>query len=146
MFSLIIGIVTLTMLLSGIAVDRSVCYPLRHPENSTLVNLVDELVEKNVKLNDMEIHIKRSLIRCYQNESIYNVFNLETKFNVDDLEGKFDVSVNLKDMQKMLDSLELTNYKILSSENERTLKRLSTFEPSIDFDKFQHEVSIMKIN
>lgn len=141
MFSLIIGIVTLAMLLSGVAVDRTVCYPLRHPDNSTLVDLVDNYITKNVKDTDWQIDLKRTLILCYQNESLYNVLNLRTKYDIDSLVKKFDVSKDLDEMQKIVDSLPLKDYVILDKENEDKLRKLSTFEPSINFDMFKDEVS-----
>lgn len=141
MFTLIIGIVTLVMLLAGVAVDRTVCYPLRNPDNSSLVDLIDDYITKNLKDTDWQIDLKRTLILCYQNESIYNVLNLRTKYDIDSLEKKFDVSQYLDKMQTILDSLPLKTYVILDKTNEEKLRKLSTFEPSINFDRFKDEVS-----
>lgn len=141
LFSLVVGIVTLAMLLTGVAVDRSVCYPIRHPDNSTLVDLLDEYVARNLKDTDLQIDVKSTLILCNRNESLYNVLNLKTKFNVDTLHENFDVSKYLDEMRSMLQSLSLKNFTILSLPNEEILRKLKDFEPSIDFDKFQDEVS-----
>lgn len=146
LFSLIIGIVTLAMLLAGVTVDRAVCYPLRHPDNSTVVDLIDDYISRNLKDPEIQLDFKRTLILCYQNQSIYNVLNLRTRFDIDNLEQKFDVSKNLDRMQKLLDSLNLDNYKILDEDSEKKLKNLSQFEPSINFDKFKEEVGIINDN
>lgn len=129
------------MLITGVAVDRTICYPLRNPEKSTLIDVIDDYIKRNVKSTDLQISVKRTLIQCYQNESIYNYLNLQTKFDIDNLQQNFDVAKYLDKMQTLLDSLPLTEFTILNETNANTLKQLSSFEPSINFDRFQDEVS-----
>lgn len=137
--SLIIGLVTLIMLVTGVLVDRTVCYPLRNPENSTLLDLIDEYGHN---LNtDPPIEVKRSLISCYQNDSIYKVMNLKTIFDIQTLDNKFNISKYIDQMDQLLNSMHLENYTILNTHNKNTLHELANFEFGIDFTKFKDEVS-----
>nr|XP_023017714.1 prominin-like protein isoform X1 [Leptinotarsa decemlineata] len=139
--TLLIGVITLVMLLSGLVSDRAVCYPMRNPEKSKVLDLLDELIDKQITNQDLHINVKDTLQRCYRNESIYKVFNLQSKFDIDTITNKFDISQYLDQMNSKLTDILKNDFTILSERNENILKNLSNFDPSINFDQFQHELN-----
>lgn len=147
-FSLVIGAITLGTLILGMVGDRGVCYPLRHPGNSKVLSVVDDYIVKSYRFRDAGLDISASTILnlCYNNESIYKVFNLANKFNVDDLAKQFNVSSILDTIENQLDKIVDPHFTILNNTNINILRNLSRFDPGINFDHFQDEVSFpMKI-
>ncbi|XP_050510052.1 prominin-like protein isoform X1 [Diabrotica virgifera virgifera] len=142
LFSLVIGVVTLATLALGMASDRGICYPLRHPERSTVLNVVDDYIVKSIKLNKVDIDVKLSTVLnlCYRNDSIYKVFNLAKKFNVDDIRKQFDVESVLDGIKHQLDRIVDPHFTILNNTNLNILRNLSSFDPGINFDHFQDEL------
>ncbi|XP_018571677.1 prominin-like protein isoform X3 [Anoplophora glabripennis] len=137
-FGLVLAAVTLLMFGTGLSSDRVVCYPLRNPGDSKIMNLLDEYLTQVSSLKDFSF--KTSLINCYQNESIYNVLNLRSQFDVDTISNKFDISNFLDQMYSHLNGILDEDFEILSPENLRTLEDLKDFDPSINFDQFQDEL------
>lgn len=137
-FGMILAVVTLAMFATGISSDRVVCYPFRNPDDSKIINLVDEYLTQTSSLKDFSV--KSSLINCYQNESIYNVFNLKSYFDVDSIGDRFDISSFLEQMYTHLNGILDEDFIILSKENMETLENLKDFDPSINFDQFQEEL------
>ncbi|KAJ8916094.1 hypothetical protein NQ315_004460 [Exocentrus adspersus] len=136
-FGIIIAVITIAMFVVGISFDRVVCYPVRNPNNSKIMNLVDDFVHQN----QPDFSVKSSLINCYQNQSIYNVLNLKTQFDVDTINQKFNISDFLNNMNSNLDGIfNKDNFTILSPTSEAILEDLKTFDPSINFDQFQEEL------
>lgn len=140
--TLIIGAVTIVTLISGVATDRGICYPMRHPQKSSVLDAVDEYLATNVKYGDAEVGIRISdvLNLCYKNESMYKVFNLEKRFNVDDIAKKFNVETILDGIKNQLDRIVDPHFTILNNTNLNILKNLSSFDPGINFDRFQDEL------
>ncbi|KAG5889897.1 hypothetical protein JTB14_032796, partial [Gonioctena quinquepunctata] len=56
--TLLIGVVALATLLIGMATDRVVCYPARHPGESRVIDLVDQFIDINVPESDPHLSVK----------------------------------------------------------------------------------------
>ncbi|CAH1181994.1 unnamed protein product [Phyllotreta striolata] len=144
LFSFVIGVVTLGTLLLGLASDRSVCYPLRHPDNSVVIDTIDDYLLKTLRLHNrndgVEIQLSSALKMCYKNESLYNVLNLEKRFNIDNLSKQFNVDSILDTIENQLDRIVDPKFTILNNTNINILRNLSRFDPGINFDHFQDEL------
>ncbi|XP_056644731.1 prominin-like protein isoform X5 [Diorhabda sublineata] len=140
--TLIIGVVTIGALISGAVTDRGICYPLKHPRKSSVLDVVDSYLTRNVKYGDAELGVSISevLNLCYKNESMYKVFNLEKRFNIDDVVKKFNVESILDGIKNQLDRIVDPHFTILNNTNLNILKNLSSFDPGINFDRFQDEL------
>ncbi|KAJ8928359.1 hypothetical protein NQ314_019090 [Rhamnusium bicolor] len=136
---LLLALITIVAFSLGMASDRVVCYPLRNPENSTIINVIDEYL-------DADVTLKQALADCYQNKSIYIVLKLEKQFDIDTIHEKFNISSLLDRMNSLLEGIIGKDFTILSPDNEKMLETLKTFDPSINFDQFQDELRQNFIN
>lgn len=142
-FGIVLAAVALVMFVAGVSSDRIVCYPLRNPDDSKVVTLLDDYLRQSS--GSVDFSVRNSLASCYGNESIYNVLNLKSQFDVDAISDKFDISSFLEEMYTHLNGIIDNDFEILSDENVRTLESLKDFDPSINFDQFQDEVRGMRM-
>nr|CAI5843522.1 unnamed protein product [Callosobruchus analis] len=139
-FGFVIAAVTIVALLGGLLTDRVVCYPLRNPDKSSILNVLSDYVKGLPDDSDIKIDVKEAIKRCYQNETLYSVFNLEKKFSLEEIKQQFNVSKYIKDMQEKVDNIIGKDFYLLSEPNWKTLEELTKFDPAVDFERFQDEL------
>lgn len=135
------------MLIFGLAVDRVVCYPLRNPEQSTVIHIIDTYIAKNNYIADFDVSINDILDRCSKDESIYQVFNLSSKLNLNELRTNFDIENTVTEfVQKVTaeaENLIPGSFSILSDNDSKTLQQLVDVNPDINIIGFKNQVSIL---
>lgn len=135
------------MLIFGLAVDRVVCYPLRNPEQSTVIHIIDTYIAKNNYIADFDVSINDILDRCSKDESIYQVFNLSSKLNLNELRTNFDIENTVTEfVQKVTaeaENLIPDSFSILSDNDSKTLQQLVDVNPDINIIGFKNQVSIL---
>lgn len=124
----------------GLFSQRLICYPIRNPNESTVLKLVDESIDLN-KLVDVNVTLKEFLENCYQNKSAYNVFNLQSKFNLDKAIKNFDINETLSNINLTSILDQVGTITLLSVDDEKTLRNLSNFQPEVDLTRFKDELS-----
>lgn len=138
------GAITIVMMTVGVTADRVFCYPLRNPENSTIIQLMDDYIEKSYT-NDLNYTVGESLTKCYDNQSIYSVLNLETQFNISQLDSKFNVTDSLENIREQVKNQWTTyfpsNFEILNETSKKKLEELTKINPDINVDGFQTELN-----
>ncbi|CAH1986353.1 unnamed protein product [Acanthoscelides obtectus] len=139
-FGFVIAAVTIVALLGGLLTDRVVCYPLRNPESSTVLDVISDYTKSLSDHSDLKIDVKQMLIRCYRNETLYEVFELERKFSLEEIKQQFNLSKYIKDMQDNVNNIIDDDFYLLDETNRKTLEKLSDFDPGVDFGKFQDEL------
>lgn len=133
-FGFIMSIITLVSLLLGVVSEKAICDPFRNP-NTTKYTLIELLDNFNL---DFGVDVKPSslLTNCYQNKSIYQTFNLESKFNMSKIKEQFNITDELNKLD--FNSSITDNITLIDN---GTLDALKQFNPDIDVDKFNDEVS-----
>lgn len=163
-----IALVTLIYFLSGVTMDRVVCEPLKHPDNSRIFDVLDQLVDVdqiyelqnfNYKLMpDGRLSTERNeeaskdkhpvklwklsdiVKSCHRNNSLFNVLKLRNNYHVEKL-MRFPEDDQLRTyIEEMTGSIKLDyNIKILTPEAQEQLVRLSMSPLSdIDFPAYIH--------
>ncbi|XP_056644724.1 prominin-1-A-like [Diorhabda sublineata] len=148
-FSFICGPITVAMMVSGVAADRVVCYPLRDPEHSTILHLLDDYPGK-IRGDDLNYTVGEGLLKCYDNRSIYSVLNLESKFDLSQLDSKFDVTNSLENIREQIGNRWSTffpdDFEILNETSQGVLEELTKIDPDVDVDSFRTELSKSVVN
>lgn len=82
-------VITLVYFVTGVLAERAICQPLRHPGDTRIFAMIDELVhleEKYAQQPGLKTLKVSDIIRsCHRNESIYSVLNLENVINITQL-------------------------------------------------------------
>lgn len=136
--SIVFATVSIFAFIFGLFSERLVCYPIRNPNESAVLNLIDGAFDFN-DLAGVDVTLKGLLINCYQDESAYNVFNLQTKFDLDQAVKDFDINDTLSTITSIID--QIGTITILNDENAATLESLSELQPEKDFESFINELN-----
>uniref|UniRef100_A0A6P7FWT0 Prominin-1-like isoform X1 n=1 Tax=Diabrotica virgifera virgifera TaxID=50390 RepID=A0A6P7FWT0_DIAVI len=148
--TVIICIMTLVMSVGGIAADRIICYPLRNPDKSSIITVIDKYIDKHIKDdNEFSFNITTILDKCYNNKSIYEVLDLKTKsqFDIDKTIGQFNITQNIDDMvDKVGDAIDKINFNFLEADTEEKLNELTNIDVKDLLAVFEKMQDILKNN
>ncbi|CAG9859986.1 unnamed protein product [Phyllotreta striolata] len=143
-FTCVIGILTFVMMVAGLLVERGICYPMRNPEHSSVINIINKLVSDNATI-DLKLNVSEILVKCRDNESLYNVFELSNKIDLDTLVKNFNISEEVNSISKQisekLNDILPKNFSILSSDQLNDLKQLESVKPNVDLDGYEKQLN-----
>lgn len=134
----VFAIVSLLAFSIGLFPQRLICYPMRNPADSKVLDLIDDAFDFK-KLADVNVTLKELLENCAKNQSAYNVFNLRSKFDLDEAVRKFDVNQTLNSID-IDDILGQAKIVLLDDDNKDKLKKLGNL-PYGDLSSFTDELN-----
>ncbi|CAG9827139.1 unnamed protein product [Diabrotica balteata] len=138
--TVVICIMALVMSVGGLAADRIICYSLRNPDKSTIINVIDKYIQENIKdTQEFSFNITNILNKCYQNQSIYQVLNLKSKFDIDETISQFDINATITEIVNKVGNKidEITDFNFLDSTTKAELEKLTNVNINILLNDFK---------